>query len=251
MSPSSQPDAFYIGWDVGGWNCDQNPNSRDALCILDVKRDIVGQPWRGNLRESINQATDTADWLGRLFALCGAQAPALPYQVTLAIDTPLGFPLSLIDLLTRGQPVGMIGNSGSNPYLFRRTERLLFDQGIQPLSPIKDMIGSQATKGMHALARFAPHRLRCGVWSDGAGLTVIEAYPAPCKHSAKLQALTGHYSPLDHADKTDALTCALVAWLFDQDPEQLAAPNGDVPEVEGWIWLPKDCLGAADSGRTP
>lgn len=242
MSSSSQPEAYYIGWDVGGWNCDKNPNSRDALCILDVKRDLVGKPWRGNLRQSINQATDTADWLGRLFALCGAQVPALPYWVTLAIDTPLGFPLPLIDLLTRGQTVESINNSGTNPYLFRRTERLLFDQGIQPLSPIKDMIGSQATKGMHALARFAPQRLRCGVWSDGAVLTAIEAYPAPCKRSATLQAMAGHYSPLDHADKTDAFTCALVAWLFDQAPEQLATPDGSVPEIEGWIWLPKDCL---------
>jgi hypothetical protein len=23
--------AFFIGWDVGGWNCDDNSKSRDAL----------------------------------------------------------------------------------------------------------------------------------------------------------------------------------------------------------------------------
>lgn len=243
MRADSKVNVYCIGWDVGGWNCDKNPNSRDALCILDMNRKMVGQPWRGNLRQSINQAADTASWLGRIFALCGAKEPAVPFQVTLAIDTPLGFPLALIDLMTRGQPVGTIGSSGSNPYLFRQTERRLFERGIQPLSPIKDMIGSQASKGMHALAKFAPHRLRCGVWSDGAMLTAIEAYPAPCKRSALMQSIGEPFSQLDHADKADALTCALVAWLFKQNPKQLAGPDNTVPENEGWIWLPNDCLG--------
>ncbi len=26
---------FYIGWDVGEWNCDKNPNCKDALLLLD------------------------------------------------------------------------------------------------------------------------------------------------------------------------------------------------------------------------
>jgi hypothetical protein len=249
MSLSSPPDAYCIGWDVGGWNCDKNPNSRDALCILNEQRDIVGRPWRGNLRQSINQAADTVAWLARVFALCGVPMPRRPYRVTLAIDTPLGFPQALIDLLTRGQVVGAIGHSKSNPYLFRSTERRLYEQGVQPLSAIKDMIGSQATKGIHALARFAPQRLRCGVWTDGAMLTAIEAYPAPCKRSALIQSMKQRYSPLDHDDKSDALTCALLAFLFDQNPAQLAGPDADVPESEGWIWLPTDCLGAHESER--
>ena len=78
MSSSSQPDSYYIGWDVGGWNCDKTVRTvATPLCILDVKREIVGRPWRGNLRHSINQAADTADWLGRLFLRCaGAGAGA-------------------------------------------------------------------------------------------------------------------------------------------------------------------------------
>lgn len=55
---------------------------------------------------------------------------------------------------------------------------------MKPLSAIKDMIGSQATKGMHVLAKFAPKIERCGVWTDAAGFTVIEAYPSGCKGSA-------------------------------------------------------------------
>ena len=40
------------------------------------------------------------------------------------------------------------------------------------------MIDSQATKGVHVLARFAPEIVECGAWSDGSNLTAIEAYPS-------------------------------------------------------------------------
>jgi len=245
MTPSPQPAAYYIGWDVGGWNCDKNANSRDALCILDPQCNLVGKAWRGNLRQSINDAADTGNWLTRLFALCGATVPASPFQAILAIDTPLGFSTALVNLLTRQQPVATLGSSETNPYLFRRTERFLFEHGIRPLSPIKDMIGSQATKGMHVLAKFAPQTLRCGVWSDGNLLTAIEAYPSPCKHSATTQQLIGHYPAMDHDDKQDALTCALLGYLFAREPAKLVAPDNAVPINEGWIWVPQDALNNA------
>ena len=73
------------------------------------------------------------------------------YFVTIGIDTPLGFSESFIDLASRLEPATYIGESETNPYLFRSAERFLFRHGIKPLSAIKDMIGSQATKGMHAL----------------------------------------------------------------------------------------------------
>lgn len=239
--PSEAP-AYYLGWDVGGWNCDNNGKNRDALCILDAQRIIIGKPWRGNLRQSINEATTTADWVGRLFSLCGEAAPSSPYRAILAIDTPLWFSTTLVDLLTRQQSVATLGDSETNPYLFRRTERFLFEHGIRPLSPIKDMIGSQATKGMHVLAKFAPQVVRCGVWSDGSLLNVIEAYPSPCKRSANMQQLLAGYPVLNHDDKQDALTCALIGWLFDQTPEKLISPDNSIPISEGWIWVPQDVL---------
>ena len=94
--------SFSIGWDVGGWNCDKNGKSRDALVILDAEQKIVGKPWRGNLRLAINEATDSADWIGRLFALCAAVAPTQP-KVTLAIDTPLGFSEGFVRLIMQRQ----------------------------------------------------------------------------------------------------------------------------------------------------
>jgi hypothetical protein len=242
MTLSPQPTTVYIGWDVGGWNCDKNANSRDAICILDAQCALVGKAWRGNLRQSINAATDAADWLSRLFALCGAFVPTSPYRAILAIDTPLGFSTELVDLLTRQQPVASLGASETNPYLFRHTERFLFEHGIRPLSPIKDMIGSQATKGMHVLAKFAPQTQRCGVWSDGNLLTAIEAYPSPCKRSATMQQLIGRYPAMDHEDKQDALTCALLGYLFDQSPKKLIPPDNAIAINEGWIWVPQDCI---------
>jgi hypothetical protein len=37
MNRPGSANGFCIGWDVGGWNCDHNPNSRDAIVILDVR----------------------------------------------------------------------------------------------------------------------------------------------------------------------------------------------------------------------
>ena len=49
MKSDAKSLSFFIGWDVGGWNCDNIPNSRDAIVILDNNLVIVGQPWWGNL----------------------------------------------------------------------------------------------------------------------------------------------------------------------------------------------------------
>ncbi|WP_044871328.1 hypothetical protein [Pseudomonas sp. LFM046] len=238
--------ALFIGWDVGGWNCEQNRASRDALVVLDDQRKVLGKPWRGNLRRLINQSGDTEGFIGRLLGLCELDAQAYAAApVVLAIDTPLGFSTDFIELLVHGRAVESIEGSSSNPYLFRRTERFLFDKGLSPLSPVKDMIGSQATKGMHVLARFAPHIERCGVWSDLQRLRAIEAYPSACKRSAQMAALRRgclRGVELEHADQQDALTCALIAWLFHFQPEHLAQPISDIPLREGWIFFPADVL---------
>ena len=245
---------YFIGWDVGGWNCDQNGASRDALVILDADLVIVGTPWRGNLRESINAATDARAWLAQLFKLCHAALPAGALHCTLGVDTPLGFSDAFVRLITRQGDSGVIGSSERNPYLFRQTEQYLFAHGIRPLSPVKDMIGSQATKGMHVPAKFAPHTLECGAWGDGGCLSMLEAYPSPCKRSATMQTLLDRYAlrqgetrnwpaDLDHTDKCDALLCALLASLFSRDRGRLANPPPETPTSEGWIWVPQDALG--------
>jgi len=104
------------------------------------------------------------------------------------------------------------------------------------------MIGSQATKGVHVLARFAPEIVECGVWSDGSNLTTIEAYPSACKRSVTIQALRWPYPALSHADCEDALTCALVASLFAEKRGALMPPEADVSPIEGWTWVPRSAF---------
>ena len=237
----SEMDLYFIGWDVGGWNCDKNPRSRDAIVILNPDLEIVGIPWRGNLRCLINNADTSKDWLAGLLALCNAERPCGKFEVYMAIDTPLAFSQAFIDLVAKGRPVSQeLEESQTNPYLYRRTEQLLFEHGLRPLSAVKDLIGSQATKGMHTLAKFSPHTYSCGVWTDGAWLTTFEAYPSACKASATVNALRAGYPELGNQDKEDALICAFIAALFFSQRETLWEPPDDTPVSEGWIWVPCD-----------
>jgi len=154
----------------------------------------------------------------------------------------LCFSEAFIQLVTQSKAAASIEASNTNPYLFRRTEHYLFELGLSPFSAIKDMIGSQATKGMHVLARFTPKIVECGVWSDDSSLTAIEAYPSACKRSETIQALRQPYPALSHADCEDALTCALVASLFAEKRSALMPPEADVTPREGWIWVPRDAF---------
>ncbi|AOS96150.1 hypothetical protein AUP74_00681 [Microbulbifer aggregans] len=260
MIDSSISGPLFIGWDVGGWNCDRNANSRDALVVLDSERNILGQPWRGNVRRLINEAANTQEWIQALLACCQIEASGSPPSVMLAIDTPLGFSQAFRQLISGEGAAGTIETSADNPYLFRYTERILFQRGLTPLSPVKDMIGSQATKGMHALARFAPENPSVGIWTNGTHLTAFEAYPAACKPSELVLELlkpyrhtpaanqvdawetTGFGYGINHEDERDALLCALVAWLYHFQPDDLFQPDVATPSGEGWIFVPRDAL---------
>jgi hypothetical protein len=55
----SEHSTIGIGWDVGGWNCDKDSKSRDALVIVGARGELLGQPWRGNLRHVINEAVNS------------------------------------------------------------------------------------------------------------------------------------------------------------------------------------------------
>nr|WP_033230621.1 DUF429 domain-containing protein [Microbulbifer agarilyticus] len=271
MHTGKDSETLFVGWDVGGWNCDNNANSRDALVILDRGRNVLGRPWRGNLRAAINEADSTQAWVRALLECCGVPPTNDLPPVVLAIDTPLGFSQAFQQLVTGGAAAGAIHQSATNPYLFRYTEQFLFRHGLRPLSPVKDMIGSQATKGMHVLARFAPATKTAGVWHGGSALTAFEAYPSACKPSPLVHKLLEDYrgapvqdtrDPLhawdmagfefgiDHEDKRDALLCALVAWLFHCEPDTLSHPDVHAPVDEGWIFAPRDALTPPEGDNT-
>jgi hypothetical protein len=252
------PANYYVGWDVGAWNCDGG-SSRDALVVLEDGTDgptPTGRPWWSNLRSLLDGGVSGSDLVLAVLDLCKVVART-PFVVTIAIDTPLGWPKPMLDLLANGSVVAVPEKADANPYLFRKSELALFGHDHRPLSSVRDMIGSQSTKGIHFLTRAGLSRSSVGVWvrrESRGHLTAIETYPAPCRKSeimarwySRIAALpvireTCSNRPNTRADVEDALRCAVVAWLYTTQPGSLVQPDGSGPVEEGWIWLPADCL---------
>lgn len=229
---------MFIGWDVGGWNCDSNTLSRDALVIVDADGNLVGRPWRGNLRNTILNCATASNFVYALFGLCHAddRFDAASRSV-LAIDAPLALPRALL-ALARGQVCeDMLTVSSQNPYLYRFTERRLAAEGLTPLSTVKDMIGSQSAKAMHAVAKFLPHLESVGVWT-GPDITAIETYPSLCRRRLR----EGFLPPCEilecKPDIVDACVCAMIARTYALARTDLEGPVAESPPDEGWIWAP-------------
>lgn len=235
---------YFVGWDVGAWNCDKNSKSRDALVVLTEQSGsltICGKPKRGNLRKYLDGQTTLEALLN---GFCGSEIQSGDI-ITIAIDAPLGFPAAVRALID-GKPFsGELPESyAENPYLYRQTEQWLFERHFSPLSAIKDMIGSQATKGMHLIRSLglATSDATCGVWTDGR-ITAIETYPAVCQRNGKAKKFADLLDSLNvsgHSDICDAVCCAVVAYLFAYDQDSLMSPQGNPPSSEGWIWVPRE-----------
>jgi hypothetical protein len=236
----------FLGWDVGAWHCDHG-GSRDALCALTADEagvpHRVGKPWRDNLRETLNKHHG---WglIEAMLRFAEVEQPHLVDQVTVAIDTPLGWPVAFLALLTEGKIPNQVSREQSqNEILFRETDRLLLKNGHRPLSVVQDMISSQSTKGLFFLERAELNLHETGVWSSGdERITAIEAYPSPCRSSGLLGAF---YKEINlgegvSVDILDSLWCALTAFAFVTRRDDLLPPDA-VPPKEGWIWLPRDC----------
>ncbi len=245
--------AWYIGWDVGAWNCEKNANSRDALVVLNQQGELVGKPWRGNLRDTISAAASYADWLRTVAKPCqfddNTKSVFATQNVVMAIDTPLGFSKGLLQLLQGEAVTTPFTASSDNPYLYRHTERELFAHGFSPLSAVKDMIGSQATKGLHLLRKFGFTPSPNGIWQlsqNQCQHRALESYPTVLKTSNTVQQYIQQLSSQTdfntwHQDIQDAAYCAIAALLYHQQPNTIATPTKDVT-TEGWIYVPKECL---------
>lgn len=252
---AAEPLKLFVGWDVGGWHCDKNANSRDALVVTGLRNGEVvveGKPWRGNLRSVLMAETGHA-LISAMLGLCGVNAdPTM--EVVIAIDTPLGWPSAMMRLAQGGAASFVSGVDGENPYTRRATELALIQRGFAPLSAVRDMLGSQSTKGIHFLRAADLQEVSRGVWrhtdETGRSITAIETYPAVALQMSRLHTLQtavlnrtqgglrSGEKPL-HDDIRDALACALVAYLFIQDPTEMEAVPAQVPDGEGWIMLPK------------
>jgi hypothetical protein len=106
------------------------------------------------------------------------------------------------------------------------------------------MIGSQATKGIHVITKFATIEESCGVWTDGETFRAIETYPTIWRETPRvkrfLETECGDGRSWDeNTDAQDARICAFVAFLFANRKDELEGPPVDIPLSEGWIWSPK------------
>ncbi len=242
----------WLGWDVGAWHCQGGP-SRDALVLLAAEVGeaprLVGRPWRGNLRATLNGPRGP----GLLAALLGlVGAPGLrPSALTLGVDTPLGWPDAFRALLDGALPDHIPSTKAENPLVMRETERYLCARGLRPLSPVQDLIGSQSTKGLVLLGSLGLEPRSPGWWTGGLGgvaLAAFEAYPTPCRRSAAVEALVGPLrsglGPDPHDDVLDALLCAGLAALCARSPDAVVGPPHGASVTEGWIWVPADALSA-------
>ena len=227
-----------------------------ALCVARQHGELVGKPWRGNLRDTIAAAASYTDWRFTVAKLCqfddATKAAFTTQNVVMTIDTPLGFSKGLLQLLHGEAVTTPFTASCDNPYLYRHTERELFAHGFSPLSAVKDMIGSQATKGLHLLRKFGFTPSLSGVWQlnqsnqNQCQHSALESYPTVLKASAlvaqyieQLRRQTNFNSW--HQDIQDAAYCAIAALLYQQQPNVMATPTKDVT-TEGWIYVPKECL---------
>lgn len=248
-TPNPTSRTLFIGWDVGGWHCDHNPRSRDALVVLDQDGERIGQPWRGNLRQTLNDASSSETLVTALCNLCGIEPDLIPDQLILGIDAPLTLPPALTALVN-GVALPSVSADGSQcAYLYRYPERWLAQRSIRPLSAIKDMIGSQTTKAMHALAAIKADVVTAGVWQSD-GLTILECYPAAAKRDPAIELANRQLSQKHwHQDELDALYCAQVAWRWLRHPETLVKPPTDCSEADGWIWIPEAAITPALPGK--
>lgn len=250
---------YFIGWDVGAWGCRQGSSSQDALVVLALQNDalyLVNNMWRGNLVGTLS-AVDSLDKVINKHFKINIRGED---RITIAIDTPLGFPIDTVALFAGTRPVTpTLEPHACNSFIYRQTEMWLASKQFPPLSAIKDMIGSQATKGMYLLHKFGltVPKGKCGVWAGG-NVTAIECYPTTCKRSDRKgyicygsKILQKMYRKLTEnmktptADEEDAIYCALVAYLYGCHPDSLESPSKEAPPpaTEGWVWYPKDAVG--------
>lgn len=230
---------YYVGWDVGAWEC-KNRGSRDGILIINEKAQLIGKVFTGNIKDEL-LAHESSELISAIFKKCDVTRDPNS-EIIIAIDAVLAWPkmfqsLFQDDIIT----IDRFENHLQNPMLFRVQEsKLPFEQ--RPLSPITDRIGSQSTKAIFFLKRLMKYSegLSTGIWSnDDLKISIIETYPKLLeKTGIKTSQIKG--VNLRDGDQRDAYLCALLALEFDTNRESIQNPDKQsIDRNEGWIWYPK------------
>ena len=255
----SEVKQYYIGWDVGAWDFKESSDSCDAVVILNAEKVLQGEACRTSLKNIIINSEDVESFLKAIFQLCGEEKSYTDdIKVVIAIDAVLGFSDSFKNLIMnmKSSSAGL-NNHKTNPYLYRKTEIFLSERDSTPLSALTHMIGNQATKAMHVIAKFAEKPKKLGIWKSKSGnVTFIETYPSTCRDVYDLECVL-HFGELQERKKgdkiskpeyrrrdlSDAYKCARIAYEFENSPSTLHKPkdaNTQISNEEGWIWALKN-----------
>ena len=233
---------YYIGWDVGTWDC--KGSSSDAIVVIDdTGKEVISLRKIVKFEPSVKQI---CSFLNMYFNF--EKDRFFPEDTFyFAIDAVFSLPDGVQCLLSN-ESVTIPNKFKENQFLFRKTEQFIMEKIIEKndkcLSVIHDRIGNQATKIMFFLRYFGfqQKEKEAGVWkSDNNNAIAIEVYPK----------LTVEYAPEKKSDEYDAEKCAELAYTFANYNTQLYSPQNYIEEFEksdkeeqcikkeGWIWFPK------------
>lgn len=197
---------YYIGWDVGAWNCPQEKFAAQSQdCITVFVDDDKGElkliwAWMGNVSSKIcvpflefinglaSDKPDNADNIienDKIKFTIGQED-----KIIVAIDASLGLPQNAVTIANLGDTATVIEQNdlsrANNPMIYRYTEQwidknVFGNKGNPPLSAIQNQIGSQATKALYALKKmgFTWNNTEY-IWSI-KNIKAIETYPTACK----------------------------------------------------------------------
>ena len=238
---------YYVGWDVGAWHCDKNINSRDAIVIQEENSNEVFL-FYGNVKNFFS-AKNLDDFFKVIFP---DRIATGKNEYNIAVDAVLGWPEEFIALITgkkkKINTTELPISKRENHFLLRECERELYDEDIQPLSAVQDMLGSQSTKVLFFLHKFDFCNQE-GVWTKDNS-KVYETYPTIiAKRLGNLPQVTQFYhqvsrksgiisqvykpQQVERQDFKDALLALAAIKKGFQVPER------SINKIEGWIWLPK------------
>jgi|GEM_PF-3211548 len=55
---------YYVGWDVGAWQCKENSKSHDAIAVFDERFELVSYGC-GNVKDKLRGSKDFAEFLSK------------------------------------------------------------------------------------------------------------------------------------------------------------------------------------------
>ena len=271
---------YYVGWDVGAWQCNISTQSHDAIAVFDETFKFVSSGL-GNVKDCLRGSKDFAGFLSE-FAEKPDKTKFYKYDnFVIAIDAVLGWPKNFLRLVTtpkisREELNALFPKDENikNTFIFRQTERAVkttVKTKRNPLSAVKDQIGSQSTKALFLLKYLEFEKNGCSEWRDDCGNIAIETYPGAVLkiHKQKMLAtleeklfknykllyptkglkkdlLWGKWEKKDKnieivdVDLQDAIVCAWVAYQYHND--RCNSPDNRVVDnysEEGWIFLPE------------